>query len=65
VSAPLPLEPPRHIHYCKDLRSTETCTDRGYCECVCGARAQFTLEEGAREWVESTDANQSQKGVQG
>lgn len=44
-----------HIHYCKDFRDFKVCADRGYCECECGARAGFTLEEGAREWEKPID----------
>jgi hypothetical protein len=39
MSQPLPLEPPRHIHYCNDVEDSDTCFDRGYCICECGATA--------------------------
>lgn len=55
MSAEAGGEKPPHVHYCKDWYGVTTCVRRGYCECECGARAVFTLEEGAGAWQEPLD----------
>lgn len=62
MSAPLPTQQPRHIHYCKDYadKSGQICLGRSYCLCECGSRAKilspdFKAGRPQTEWVSAAE----------